>query len=181
MAISERFYLDAKSEEVKSPQEDSVGVRIKFTDTDLVLDMMLDDLSEDIIRRNALFGIKVGVGNAFGGKSGEEAYDLGETRFETFKAGNWAEGRQIGPRDSDVILAFIAAKAAMDQELDIEDVRPRFAADYEGEDKLDAKEVAKYPQVKEHIDRIRLERQQARADKSKEAAKSADDSALAEL
>jgi hypothetical protein len=169
MAVSERFYLDKKGIEAKSPQEDSVGVRIKFTDTDLVLDMLLDDLKEDVIRRNALFGIKVGVGNSFGGKQGEEAFELAESRFETFKAGNWAEGRQVGPRDSDVILAFVAAKADMDQELTVEDCRARFADDGD----LDSKEIAKYPQVKAHIDRIRLERLQARAAKSQEEASKA--------
>ena len=131
MAVSERFYIDSKGEETKSPDEKSAGVRIKFEGTDLVLDMLLDDLEEDIIRRNALFGIKVGVGNAFGGKNGEEAFELAESRFETFKDGKWSEGRQVGPRDSDVILAFIAAKAAMDQELEIEVVRARCADDYE--------------------------------------------------
>ncbi len=177
MAVSERFYLDSKGNESNSPQEDSVGVRHKFEGTDLVLDMSLDDLIDDIIRRNALFGINVGVGNSYGGKQGEEAFEAAESRWETFKDKAWAAGRQIGPRDSDVILAFVAAKADMDQEVSVEDVRARFADDGD----LDSKEIAKYPEVKAHIDRIRLERLQTRAAKSQEAASKAKDSGLAEL
>lgn len=189
MAVSERCYFDSKGEEFNSPTADCVGVRHKFVGTEFALEMLLDDLEDDLIRRNALFGLNVGVGNAYGGQSGEIAFDSAEARFETFKLGSWAAGRQIGPRDADVLLALVAAKADLGQEVSIEDLRPRFAdtaADSaEGKKNpayaLDAKEVAKMPEVKMHIDRIRAERTAERAAKSAEAAQNVETSGLADI
>lgn len=189
MAVSERCYVDSKGEEFNSPTAACIAVRHKFVGTDLVLEMGLDDLEDDLIRRNSLFGINVGVGNSYGGQSGEDAFESAESRWETFKIGEWAAGRQIGPRDADVLLALVAAKADLGQEVDIEDLRPRFASDA-AESKagkenpayaLDSKEVAKMPEVKMHIDRIRAERTAERAAKSKAAAQDADTSGLADI
>lgn len=173
--VSKRVFLDSEGNEFNSPPEGVAGVRHYFEGTDHVLDMPLEELTEDIILRNAAWGISTGVGNAYGGKSGDDAFEAGEARFETFKSGNWAAGRQVGPRDSDVLTALCEARP----DLDKEDTRKRLAGEEtEAGGPLDAKSVAGIPEVAVIVLRLQEERRAARQAKLEAAVKESDGSAL---
>lgn len=153
------------------------SVHFRFPENGTTLDMNLDELSDDIIRAAAAFGVNTSVGNSFGALSDPvEALRVAEERWETLKTGIWASERQTGPGTSDILEALIRMAAdggKIVDEAGRERLRHKIAAAGES-----VKTWTADAQLNAHVLAIRQERAERKAEEAAEKAKSAPKSTL---
>lgn len=155
-------------------------VRLEFKESGHVLDMPLDDLSPEIVRMAAAFGLNTTVGNMAGGAADEtEAIDSCEDRWQDLLNGHWATERTGGPRGGDLLAAFErvykAAGAEMPQAMK-DDLLKSLA-----EKTRKPKDLLKDPRVHAAYEAIKAERAAERRSKILAAAEAAKDQALPTL
>lgn len=166
----DRFFIDkdGKSQARAFPEAVKVIHSWKNRD-DLKLEMDISKLSDEMKICAIAFGISQVVGNAYGGETDpDEAFDKGESRWETILGGKWATERESGPRTGDLVEAF--AKAYEDKGKKVTDEWKSQVAEQINSGAIDQKEALKNPLVRAAFDAIKLRRAQERAKKSQEAA-----------
>lgn len=167
----DRFFVDkdGKSQPRAFPEAVKVIHSWKNRD-DLKLEMDISQLSDEMKICAIAFGISQVVGNAYGGETDpDEAFDKGESRWETILGGKWATERESGPRTGDLVEAF--AKAYEDKGKKVTEEWKAQVAEQINSGAIDQKEALKNPLVRAAFDAIKLRRAQERAAKSLEAAK----------
>jgi hypothetical protein len=164
-----RFFLDSEGKPHSRATPEGVSVVHEWKDGGYKLQMNLSDLSPEVIKCAALFGISQVVGNAYGGETDtQEAQEKAESRWNTLTDGRWATERESGPRTGDLVEAY--AKAFADAGKPVTDEWKKSIAERLESGELDAKESQKNPRIKAAMDAIKLKRAQERAAKSAAAA-----------
>jgi hypothetical protein len=165
----ERYFLTADGKRSERASADAVTVVHEWKSNGYKLEMNLADLSPDVIKMAALFGISQVVGNAYGGETDDEAAaDKAESRWETLAGGRWATERETGERVGDIVEAF--AKAFTDAGKTVTDEWKAQITQQLADGVLDRKEALKNPRIRAAFDAIKLRRAQERAAKSAAAA-----------
>lgn len=106
--VTDRVFLNAEGKTSPRARLDSVAARVSFIGKNEVLEWRYEDLSPEVRRAAALFGIMVSVTNAVGNKNltMDEKIEAAEDRLAVITGGNWsAERGEGGPRNGDFFLA----------------------------------------------------------------------------
>jgi hypothetical protein len=166
----DRFFVDKDGKSQPRAFPEAVKVIHSWKNReDLKLEMDISKLSDEMKICAIAFGISQVVGNAYGGETDpDEAFDKGESRWETILGGKWATERESGPRTGDLVEAF--AKAYADKGKKVTDEWKAQVAEQINSGAIDQKEALKNPLVRAAFDAIKLRRAQERAAKSSEAA-----------
>jgi hypothetical protein len=124
----------------------------------------------------AWFGLKVNLGNAFGGKNASFEDVLG--RLEHILDGEWSEGAgESGPRKTLLAEAIVRVKKEAGEDRTIDEIAAKLAA----MDNEQRKALQSDPKVAYHYAVIQDERKKARLKELKKAAGEAETSALADF
>lgn len=129
------------------------------------------DLPEGAVRAGAAFGIKTSITNTAGSKtlSADEKWDAIEDRAKVILANAWSAERETGPRTNDVVEAAARVQASRGKPMD-DAARAAFATRLANEE-IKSSDLLKNSAFRAAYDAIKLERWQAKAAKSAEAAK----------
>jgi hypothetical protein len=147
------------------------GVRIRFTETEAELDMMLEELSQDMLLAAAAFGLNTSVGNTFGAIADPiEALEAAESRWETLRSGVWSSERHVGPRTTDLVEAVVRWYVSNGREISDDD-RAKIVATVG--DAAAAKALQADPEVGVHLAAIRKERAEAKQREAQDRLKGA--------
>lgn len=175
-----RSFLNADGESSPRARLDSVKGRVQFTGTSEVLDFNYDDLSPEVARAAALFGIMTSVTNTVGkaGMTTDEMVEAAQARLDTILEGSWSAERQSGPRTNDLLEAATRYYAALNRPFSDEDKTElgRRLADEDSGDGLKKKLLA-VDAFKAHYEAIKAERAAQRAAKAKAAAEATQEEA----
>ena len=164
----ENFYIASNGAKASRPQPDVVAVSKKFKSGHEEI-IHLKDLTDEIFRQCAAFGLQQVGQNAYGAAKGDdERLEKLQDRWDTLREGNWASERQDGPRVGDLIEAVKQVVTESGKT-----VTDEWIADLKA--KLEAKEITaadlkENPQINAKLDAIRAKRAQERAEKSAAAA-----------
>ncbi len=121
----------------------------------------------------AWFGLKVNLGNAFGGKNA--TFEGVMSRLEMILDGEWSEGAgESGPRKTILAEAMLRFKTEAGEERTIEQMSTALA----GMTKEAKAEIRSHPAIALHYEQIVEENRKAKLKKLKAEAKEADTSAL---
>lgn len=170
----QNLYVDKKGERFMRPPKDVVRIVKKFIASGHEETLELKDLSQESLLQAAAFGLHQVGQNAYGAAADEdEKIDMLTARWETILGGDWASDRQVGPRTSDLLNAFIRGYTAKNGRAPtdewVDQKRQQLS------DESVAKEVQKRPAIKAQLDAIKAERAAERAKKSMEAIADRDD------
>ena len=169
----ENFYVSASGERASRPQPDVIAVGKKFLESGYEQIMPLRDLPKEQALQNCAFGLQQVTQNAYGNVETEsDRIEASEARAATIFGGSWASDRQVGPSTTDVIEAYLQAKAEQTGRTMTEDDRTAFKTKLDNET-LTAKSVLENAAIRAKYDRIKADRAADRARKSGEAAAAA--------
>lgn len=166
-----REFYSASGEKSARAGLESTGVILRLAGVDdFALDIPYADLSPEVARAAALFGVVTTVTNTIGkkGMTTDEMIEALEARTETLLSGIWTAERASGPRTSDVLTALIRYRESKGATAD--DAWKANMAKKLAEDADFAADVRSRPAVAVLIETIKLERQQERIKKAKEKA-----------
>lgn len=163
---TKRTFLDASGIETPRANLNSVAGRITFVESGETLDFSYDDLTPEVSRAAALFGIMTSVTNTVGraDMSAAEIYEAAENRLKTIvEDGLWTSDRQSGPA-SNIILEAIARRNGKKGLPFTDEDRARYHARLSDEkegNEFKAKILAQ-PSVRVEYEAIKAERQAER-------------------
>lgn len=167
----EIFYIDSKGARAARPQPDVVSFGKKFLESgeELIWDLKR---FEAVGAQGLAFGLQQVTQNAYGGLTTDaERIEACEDRIATLEGGSWSSERQAGPRDSDLLDAWAAAREEQGAKADAEwreSVRQKLEA---GE--VTSKQLMANARIKAKLDAIRAQRAADRAKASAEKLASA--------
>lgn len=176
----ENYYISKDGSKSPRPQPDVVGFGKKFLGNGIVLEKMLQDFPQPVLAQASAFGLQQVLQNAYGAATDDdERADMADARLETLLGGSWAADRQSGPRSSDLIDAWAAARAEGGKPVTDEWKDQQRQKLESGE--VTAKDLQNNVRIKAKLDAIKAERAAERAKASAEAlaaAPQADDGLL---
>lgn len=167
-----RQFYNAAGEASSRARLDSVKVRISFLDGKEIVEALecaADELSPEVLRAAALYGVMTSVTNTVGAKnlSVADMVDNATARLEVIKGGNWSADSKVGTRSSDYLDAMKRVFPNMSEE-QAEVVRKSLADEEKGpafREKLnsDANVAAALAAIKSERAAARLAEAQAKA------------------
>lgn len=164
----ENFYIAADGSRAARPQADVVAFGKKFLANGHEIVKKLHDFPEAILSQAAAFGLQQVIQNAYGAAADDdERIELAEARLETLEGGSWAADRQTGPRSSDLLDAWAAARAEAGATAD--DAWKDMARAKLESGEVTAKDLQANARIKAKLDAIKAARAVERAKKSAEA------------
>lgn len=178
--VSAFTYANNAGEESKQVKEDSVSLRVAFTNGEK-RELSIDKLSTVILAQATLQGLSIKLQRSFAGDGGdvEKAVESFDTVLENLTNGIWAtkaEGK--GPRLSIIAEAVEAVLVEAGQEVD----EARRASIIEKlKDEATREKTQKDPKVRAHYERIKAARAAERAAKAGQAAASAESSVASDF
>lgn len=133
--LVENFYLDSSGEKSSRPQPDVVTVGKTFLGSNYTETINLDQLSPESLRQAAAFGLQQVGQNAYGAAADEnERIEMLQERWGTILEGRWSSERSTGVRSSDVVEAYLQAKAERSGQPITDDDRDRVKAHLAGDE-----------------------------------------------
>lgn len=171
---TKRTFIDSDGNETPRANLKSVGGRIEFVKTGHTIDFAYEDLTTEVARAAALFGIMTSVTNTVGraDMSEQDMIEAAEARLDTIvKDGMWSAERQSGPANSDLIEAYARRNAKMGiafTDQNRADVAAKLADEETGA--AARQKLLSYDSVRIEFEAIKAERAAARLAKLKEKA-----------
>lgn len=173
-----RVFSNSAGEKSSRAKLDSVRFDVTFVENGATVGLAFDELTPEVQRAAALYGIMTSVTNTVGAKglSVAEMVDNAEARLEVIRGGLWSSESKVGARTSDYVEALIrvfTAKGRAPNEEQVASWKTRLASDeaYRAAVEADVK-------VQAAVAAIRSERAQARLAEAAEKAKGAEDTNL---
>jgi hypothetical protein len=173
----QNVYISASGKEAPSPMPDVVKIVKRFLDADTgevsrEEELDLRNLSQQVLLQGAAFGLHQVAQNAYGAaKDTDEKAESCASRWEDISNGSWRSDRQVGPRTSDLILAyarvFEQTKGKAPSDAWVERQKAKLAEGVWGEG---GKHMLADPAIKAAIDAIKAERAIEKSKKSAEKA-----------
>lgn len=174
---TKRIFISADGTKTPRVGLESVGAELHFVGSDEVFTFNYDDLSPEIKRAAALFGIMTSVTNTVGRSDmglDEMVEAVADRLASIVEEGKWSEGRTSGPRTSDLIEAakrwYAEKRKTWTAEVEAA-MQARLADEESGEEYR--KTLQKHVAV--HFAAIKAERAAERAAKAKPSGNEPDD------
>lgn len=173
--LVDNFYVNKAGERASRPQPDVVAIGKKFLESGHEIVIKLASLKQEQLLQSAAFGMQQVGQNAYGAAGSEdERIEMCSDRWDTIQGGSWASERQMGPRTSDVLDAYLQAL----EEKTGKPATSEFVADLQqklADNPSALKELSENKVVKAKVDAIRAKRAAQRAEASATEAEEADD------
>ena len=168
---TKRFFLDESGEASPRAGLTSTAGRIVFVETGDTLEFAYEELTPEIRRAAALFGIMTSVTNTVGraDMTVDEMVDAATARLEAIvQDGRWSAERQSGPRTGDLVEAAARWYAERNKEFSAE-TRAAISQKLADENEGDAyrKKLLANESFAAHFAAIKAERAAERASKAK--------------
>ncbi len=171
--LVERTFIDTDGKVHSRAVGSATKVIHKWKETGDELVMDLSKLSDDMKVCAIAFGISQVVGNAYGGETdASEAYDKGESRWETIVSGSWSTERVTGPRTGDILEAYVQAYLSAGKPV-TDEWKAKIAGMLESGE-ITIKGSLENTRIRAAFDAIKLKRAQDRAAKSAAALEGSD-------
>lgn len=168
---TKRLFLNEAGEAFPRANLESVAGKVIFVGTGEELTFRFEDLSPEIARAAALFGIMTSVTNTVGraDMSEDEMIEAAAARLSSIlEDGRWSAERQSGPRTSDLLEAASRWYAERGKQF-TEEMRQQMQAKLADEETGTSYRANLMANVAAHFHAIKAERAQARAEKAKTA------------
>ncbi len=171
--LVQNVYISADGKEAASPMPNVVKIAKRFLDPDTLEvsreeELALGEIDQKVLLQAAAFGLHQVAQNAYGAaKDNDEKAESCAARWEQISNGEWRSDRQVGPRTSDLILAYARVfeqqKGKAPSEGWIEKQKAKIAEGVFGEN---GKHLLSDPSVKAALDAIKAERALEKSKKS---------------
>lgn len=173
--VVENFYVDSEGNKSSRPQPDVVSVGKTFLGSNYTESINLADLSPESLRQAAAFGLQQVGQNAYGAAQDEtERIEMLQERWGTILEGRWSSERATGVRSSDVVEAYLQAKAERSGNPTTDEERERVKAHLSG-DEAAVKALLENPIVAAKHAAIKAARAAERAQNAAGAVKAEDE------
>lgn len=162
-----KTYKNGEGEISSHASADVISLSFAFTDGP-TSEIVLSDLSADVLKAAAAHGLSQKLGDSYAGKDGDEAVEAFGTVLEQLKGGEWIKvGEGVGTRPSMVADAIKAALEASGETVD-EDRYKLIVEKVKGNDARKA--ALANAAISAQYERIKAERAVERASKAEEKA-----------
>ena len=116
--VADKVYITKSGEESRHASPDSERLEIRFTGGEIVT-VTLDAIGKNVRKACAWHGLSQKLGDAYAGKSGDEALENVQAVLERLQADDWVKAREsAGPRISQLVEAVVAVLTKAGKKID---------------------------------------------------------------
>lgn len=170
--VAEKGYLiEGEEKPARHASPEATALIFKFPETDDEYVIKLDEIGADCLKAATLHGLAQKLGDAYAGKSGEDAIEAFETVLERLKANDWVKPSE-GPGTRPSLVADAIRAALVEHGETVDDDRYQEIIEKVKGSEARKKALAN-PIFAAHYERIKAERAAAKAAKMAEKAKAA--------